>query len=127
MVRKRLGYLLVLMLLVSGCATIGSIERNYALIDNSDGIGREEAILIAKRGLIDSDPDPSLKYKYRISAPLTDYDQETGAWNVCFVPKYMIGNIDLSHLNAVYCFDVDKASGEILDRDKYPYNKSRAE
>ena len=123
MMRKISGYLLLLMFLVSGCATIGSIERNHALVDEADGIDRQEAILIAKNGLISPAPNPNLKYNYRVTAPLVDFDQEEGAWNVCFVPKYMVGNIDLSHLNAVYCFDIDRTSGEILARDKYPYSR----
>ena len=120
---KRVGCIVCLILFVGGCATTGSIERNYALIDYSDGIDREEAILIAKKGLISQDPNPNLKYQYRITGPLVDYDEEENVWTVCFVPKYMVGAVDLSHLDALYCFDIDRASGEIVSRGKYPYNK----
>ncbi|MFC1514375.1 hypothetical protein ACFL5X_00540 [Candidatus Omnitrophota bacterium] len=122
---KKLGYLLVVMLLLSGCATIGSIERNYALIDYSDGIDKEEAILIGKKDLISADPKTKLKYKYRITGPLTGYDEKAGVWTICFVPRYIVGNVDLSYRDTVYCLDVDRSSGEILASGEFPYSRYR--
>ncbi len=67
-------------LLLSGCATIGSINRNIASVNYSDGVNSEEAKFIAQKYCVDSDNCDCKGYAIS-SAHVADGD---GEWVVSF-------------------------------------------
>ncbi|MFH0941136.1 MAG: hypothetical protein V1840_04710 [Candidatus Omnitrophota bacterium] len=80
---NKLSYPVVLtIILLSGCTTIGSIEGNYAKINYSNGINRTKAVLIAKHDLIQTD----LKYYYNIIHPEV-VQLSNNDWRVTFYEK----------------------------------------
>lgn len=127
-------YLLIcgFVIFISGCATISSIERNYRNIDLSNGINSEEAKIIAKNQIIQT----NFKDDYRIIAPkvydTSEFDNEaiieesfivdimsdstlysngkfrySDSWHVVFRPKF------LNFLSTYYLFVIDKNSGQV--------------
>ena len=100
-------YLIVLLIVLSGCATIGSINGNYAKINCSDGINANEAGLIAKHDLIQTD----LKYYYNIIHPRVVGG--TPQWMVTFYEKGWLHFFPES-----YDIYIDGKTGEIYQRCK---------
>ncbi|MBN2119540.1 MAG: hypothetical protein JW734_00615 [Candidatus Omnitrophica bacterium] len=51
---RKLIYLLVLVVVLNGCVTIG-VNRAYKNVDYLDGVDKEEAIVIAKKNLLEGE------------------------------------------------------------------------
>lgn len=62
--------LLINVTLLSGCASIESIDKNYAKINSHDGISKNEARIMAQKALLDSG---EIK-KYIYERPIFDND-----------------------------------------------------
>ncbi|MDP2654477.1 MAG: hypothetical protein Q8Q08_10670 [Candidatus Omnitrophota bacterium] len=109
-------------LFLLGCATIGSIEKNYAKINYSDGIKEEEAILIAKHNLINSDS----KNSFRVITPRLENcqcvlkkdgrERKLGAWLVIFrsKPSLLFASDFLGLGDSEMRYFIDKNSGKII-------------
>lgn len=97
--------LLVLALLVAGCSTTGSVQRNYKRVVYSDGISKQEALFIAQKACFDD------QYCRTSCVVFTAYVHEGGGfyqtdWLVLFSAKP--GSLAFP---APYEMSVDKKSG----------------
>ncbi|UCC95823.1 MAG: membrane lipoprotein lipid attachment site-containing protein [Candidatus Omnitrophota bacterium] len=114
---KRLIFLLGIALLLNGCATIASIRHHYAKIDYSNGVNKEEAVLIAKHHLISTE----YKYSYRVIAPWVESWEERNAWIVWFAPKKLRFIFPQDFLDLFipkkYCVVIDKETGEVHQKE----------
>ena len=99
---------LCLIHLLSGCATTNSIKVNYEKINYSDGINKEEAVLIAKNHLLST----KYKYDYQIISPLVLNNKSTRQypdfWCIRFHPK------KLHLMPYYYLVMINKKTGEIV-------------
>jgi hypothetical protein len=98
-------------LLLSGCATIDSVNKNYQKINYSDGINTEEAKLIGKKRLINS----GYQSEYQVISPDFLIDKRTKKypdyWFVVYHPK----NLGLTH--SKYLVVMNKKTGDVLYSD----------
>ena len=63
--KMRYLFVFLLIILFSGCATVSSVERSFRSVNFSDGISRQEAKIIAKKEIIQTD----FKDNYRVICP----------------------------------------------------------
>lgn len=104
-------FLILLLILLQGCATARSITASHYRIDFSDGVDRLEGILIAKMQLIYTD----YKYFFRIIFPALLINKETKKypdyWFVSFYPKHSLTRLYR------YLAVVDKKTGSVRFSD----------
>ena len=108
---------IMVVMLLTGCATAKSVDKNYSLINYKDGISITEAKLIAKKSLLES---KSLG-AYQFMAPKVfdrwESYRHQNYWFVLFSPKAY--QLKPSH----YLVVVEKKSGKIQYAEtKYPSN-----
>jgi len=99
--------LLILLNIISGCITADSIGRNMEKLDYSNGISKEEAIIIAQNYCLG---DAACRDKCRISAPKVFENEKwyPGQWVVYFWSK------EISTLDHHYEVCIDKRTGEVV-------------
>jgi hypothetical protein len=104
-------YNIVLLTMLVGCATVGSIDKSYQAIEYSDGINKKEAIIIAKQHILGTE----YKHQYRIINPGIKDKKEY--WEVAFLPKNSIVRLPWVFFTKFnddcYLVYVKKSSGEI--------------
>lgn len=90
-----------MLFIVMGCATTESLDYYYEQINWQDGIGRDEAALIAKKWLIES------KYEgdFQIIGPVST--RHGDVWQITFLYK------SLDYYEKVLDVFVDPLSGEV--------------
>jgi hypothetical protein len=107
--------------LMSGCATVGAIEKNYALVDRTDGIDKDEAIAIAQWDLLHDEQD---KPRFRIISPDVFEGKEKTAflggsefetWTVVFAAKNIF-TAEFGIFPPTRSITIDKAKGRIVQR-----------
>ena len=96
---------------MSGCATANSINKGYGKIKYKDGVNKKEALLIAKKCLIES----PVKGKYRIINPSILNNGDTyphpNHWFISFNNKPFTPD-------SMFLVVVDKRNGEIVYSEK---------
>ncbi|MBN2119550.1 MAG: hypothetical protein JW734_00665 [Candidatus Omnitrophica bacterium] len=112
---KKLVCLLIALMVFSGCATKGSISRNYAKVNPSDGIDRKEAVFIAQYKLFETDLKDSYLVNYprvhsRIMKTSQFWGKEFDTWQVSFGYK----QLELLFRNQPLDIFIDKNSGEVV-------------
>ena len=94
----------ILSVLLMGCASMTSIEKNYSILDTSDGVNMKEAVVIAQKYCLDK---VECNGDVRLSTPrISDQSNE---WAVEFWSKNVLA------LDHAYVVVVDKKSGEIVE------------
>jgi hypothetical protein len=94
-------FLIIALLTFTGCATTESLEKNYADINREDGVNRDEAALIAKKWLVESQYEGD----FQVIAPVvTTFEQD---WQVAFLYK------SVNYYEKVLNVYVDKKTGDI--------------
>lgn len=101
--------LFILLSILMGCTTIGSVQRRYLSINYRDGVNLTEAFVIAQNKLIEE-----RKTKiYKLNGFRTYYDKNTvkypGYWFVHSPAKYFSDKWLM-----FYLVIIDKSSGEIV-------------
>ncbi len=97
---KGIEKILIITILLSGCATTRSIYANYDSVNYGDGVSKQEAKIIAQKELLDVKQHSS----YMISFP--DVEDKGTYWKVIFSSLYMN--------RLAYIIDINKTTGEIL-------------
>ena len=92
-------------LVLAGCATVGSIERNYALVDYSDGIDKKEAVAIAKQHMVNS----QYSQRFQTIGPRIEDMPAQNAWLVRFHGKKT--SIGEFYMPSFYEVTIDKQTG----------------
>ena len=93
------------LLLLGGCATAVSINRNVAAVNYSDGIDEQEAGYIAQKYCLDE----GIKDAF-ISFPVVEeHIFNRGRWKVTFQKK------DLSQFEYSYILFIDKETGKVTN------------
>ncbi len=105
--------ILCLLLLIGlfGCATAGSINRDIATVEYSDGINMQEAKLIAQKYCLDDD----YCSKNCMISSVSVYENKKwypGQWRAGFDFKLTSSNFGL-----YYVFSVDKKTGELSEAE----------
>jgi hypothetical protein len=100
----------LMIMLMAGCATVASVNKDYAAVKYDDGINQKEAIAIAQKQLY------SEKFydQYMLSAP--DVKNKDGFWSVAFLYSAM-ASYDYSM--SFYRVQVDQKTGKILEASIY--------
>lgn len=97
----RVLFIPILIFFCVGCATLDSIDEFYGQINWNDGINRNEAALIAKKWLLES----QYAGDFQVIAPVsTGYENY---WQVSFLYK------SLNYYEKVLDVYVDTLSGEV--------------
>jgi hypothetical protein len=91
------------LILLSGCATPVSINRNVASINYSDGIDEQEAKYIAQKYCLDN----GIRGIFISSPEVEETFTNPRFWEIRFQEK------DLSQLGYHYTLSIDKKTGEV--------------
>ncbi|MFH1655047.1 MAG: lipoprotein [Candidatus Omnitrophota bacterium] len=110
---RRITYLLVAAVFLSGCATISSINKNYYRINYDDGVDTNEAKVIAKKTLNGSE----YRNQYIIIFPYILDDARTAGYSeyrfVVFRPK------KIQIIRTSFLVVVSKITGEVLHSGQF--------
>ena len=95
-------------LLLSGCATIGGINKSYESVNYSDGIDGKEAKVIAQKKLLLE----HFSHNYMISTP--DIKKMDKYWSVAFLfePTTLPSS---EYFQTFYRVSIDCKTGDVLD------------
>lgn len=90
-----------LIIMLSGCASVESLDYYYQKINWKDGVSRDEAALIAKKWLVES------KYEgdFQVIGPVSTRHEDL--WQITFLYK------SLDYYEQVLDVFVDPVSGEV--------------
>jgi len=94
---------IVVILLLSGCATTDSINRNAATINYSDGINEQEAKYIAQKYCLDK----GIRDIFISSPEVEETFSQPKVWEIRFQEK------NLSQFDYRYTLFIDKKTGEV--------------
>jgi hypothetical protein len=97
---------IILLIILSGCATVDSVKTNYDLIDYSDGVDKKEAVVIAKEHIINT----KYRHRYQVMGPKVENLQDEDAWLVRFYGKKT--SISEFYMPSIYEVKIDKKTGE---------------
>lgn len=100
--------IIILSFFVSGCSTIGSINKSYSKLNRADGISAKEAKLIAKKALLDSE----FRGDYRFIRPEIMHTQKTA-----YHPDHWFLKAKQKKLgfdDSYYFVVVNKKTGEVI-------------
>ena len=105
---RGLLFLLIVIIMVNGCSTLDSkkIGEEMGNISFSDGITKEEAIIIAKQHCLNNS---ACHKNCNINSPIVSEDEKwfPGQWIVSFRTKR------LAILDHTYLVFIDKKTGEV--------------
>jgi len=120
---KNFGLIVMLLMIASGCATAMKpaevIAKDYSTINFQDGIDLEEALIIAKKEVIDSTPPQT----YVVNEPhlMTDFENvphQDAYWFVSFK------EVERGTTPIVYMVTIRKDTGKIVfSRNYSPLNE----
>jgi len=102
---KKLIFIFVLAMLVSGCVSARSIYMNAATINYSDGINEQEAKYIAQKYCLDK----GIRDIFISSPETEEVFTNPKEWEIRFQEK------NLSQLSYHYTFFIDKETGEVTN------------
>jgi hypothetical protein len=100
---RKLIFIFILVVLVSGCVSARSIYMNASTINYSDGINEKEAKYIAQKFCLDK----GIRDVFISFPEAEDLFTNPRAWEIRLQEK------DLSQLSYHYTFFIDKGSGEV--------------
>ena len=96
-----------------GCSTISKIEKNYASVNFSNGIGSEEALFIAKKRLLDS-----LVFKdWKVDQPELMRDRFVRSYPDHWFVQFSSKAYERSFWR--YLIVIDRKTGEVLEPGAY--------
>jgi len=99
---------LFMVLILTGCATVGSVNRNFESVNYTDGISRPEAKFIAQKYCLDHEECST--HCIISSAYVSDDNSVPGAWRVVFDTEVIDANYYRGHV-----ISVDRETGEVID------------
>jgi predicted RNA methylase len=98
----------VLVLMLSACATMESVNLNYSQIDYSDGISKKEAKTIVRKMYIDGDIPEDIRKNVKLSLTVATYEKDIDTWLVTLSN----GSLNVFRMYS-YVVYVDAKTGEI--------------